>query len=71
MHFVQPFDKKHDRKVSEVSEVSESSSSIKYRKSTGVIKIAKDNKMNKNDLMSTNFARSPQTLEPINDLFEF
>ena len=71
IQYVKPFNKKNNRKVSEVSEVSESSSSIKYRKSTGVIKIVKDNRMNKNDLMGKNFARSPQTLEPINDLFEF
>ena len=71
IQYVKPFNKKNNIKVSEVSEVSESSSSIKYRKSTGVIKIVKDNRMNKNDLMGKNFARSPQTLEPINDLFEF
>ena len=71
MYYVPPFNNKNNRKVSKVSEVSESSSSIKYRKNSGVIKIVKDNKMNKNDLMTQNIPRSPQTLEPINDLFEF
>ena len=68
IHFVQPFKPKNKKEVSEISEAS--SSSLNLIKNTGVIKILKNNKINKNDLMTKNLSRSPKTLEPINDLFD-
>ena len=69
--FVEPFNQKYNKKDSQISTISEASSSVQNRKNTNEIKILKDSKINKNDLMNNNFTRTPQTLEPINDLFEF